>query len=525
MTLGQRISQYRKGLGISQEELGARLGVSRQAVSKWETSAAAPDMENLLALAREFGISVAELTETPEPQDVLAASPPRRGWWAALGALIAAILVLLGVIIYWCVHINDGQVSKMPEPVHGPSEWSDTEQTPPIPYPASDFALLWTNTNGDEEFLELGEQEGFFPFGTSLERTAPEEVLDTDYHLTELHKTVCGAVNMDYLHIGEDLDLDPESTERESIIRLSSIAPSVRTPRGIHVGSTKAEVTAAYGDELVYCLKEEGGYTLVQHDEYYVYQTVEHPTFALLFFLKDGLVASIRVEDVMDLGLDAYAPNNVSRFPVVDGEPDFSQRVEPERENVDDTQKVYIAWNQLVTNNNLSAEEQYAYRRDVFSLLPNINWTDFGQMGAAGEVDTRFALMGWLADQDAYSSAEMRWLQQGTENPGIDGAYTDMYAHVLFRAFCSDPIAFAKALSADGASSETMLWAVRLTAYDADSDAMALSTALQSLDAAIASGEVFYTERETGWAKLLRLYLVTDISDRNELPQVPSDMT
>lgn len=61
MTLGQRITQYRKQLGVSQEELGARLGVSRQAVSKWETGAATPDMENLLALAREFGVSVAEL--------------------------------------------------------------------------------------------------------------------------------------------------------------------------------------------------------------------------------------------------------------------------------------------------------------------------------------------------------------------------------------------------------------------------------------------------------------------------------
>ena len=54
MTLGQRISIYRKKLGISQETLGERLGVSRQAVSKWETDAASPDMENLLALAREF---------------------------------------------------------------------------------------------------------------------------------------------------------------------------------------------------------------------------------------------------------------------------------------------------------------------------------------------------------------------------------------------------------------------------------------------------------------------------------------
>lgn len=85
MSLGKRISTYRKTLGISQEELGARLGVSRQAVSKWETDAASPDMENLLALSREFGVSVAELTETPELRDIPITdtpvlSPPRRGW-------------------------------------------------------------------------------------------------------------------------------------------------------------------------------------------------------------------------------------------------------------------------------------------------------------------------------------------------------------------------------------------------------------------------------------------------------------
>ena len=101
MTLGQRISTYRKQLGISQEALGERLGVSRQAVSKWETDAAAPDMTNLIALAREFGVSVAELTQTPEPRDVPvtaapAAFPHRRGWWAALGALAVVILAQIG---------------------------------------------------------------------------------------------------------------------------------------------------------------------------------------------------------------------------------------------------------------------------------------------------------------------------------------------------------------------------------------------------------------------------------------------
>ena len=65
MSLGERIGAHRKRMGISQEELGHRMGVSRQAVSKWETGRAVPDMENLLALARLFGVPVSELADTP----------------------------------------------------------------------------------------------------------------------------------------------------------------------------------------------------------------------------------------------------------------------------------------------------------------------------------------------------------------------------------------------------------------------------------------------------------------------------
>ena len=61
MTLGQRISLYRKKLHISQEELGARLGVSRQAVSKWESGASDPSTSNLLALAKLYGVPAEEL--------------------------------------------------------------------------------------------------------------------------------------------------------------------------------------------------------------------------------------------------------------------------------------------------------------------------------------------------------------------------------------------------------------------------------------------------------------------------------
>ena len=47
MTLNERLQFYRKRDGLSQEELAAALSVTRQAVSKWETGAAVPDLETL----------------------------------------------------------------------------------------------------------------------------------------------------------------------------------------------------------------------------------------------------------------------------------------------------------------------------------------------------------------------------------------------------------------------------------------------------------------------------------------------
>lgn len=60
-TLGQRIAQYRKLRGITQEELGEKCGVSSQAVSKWENDISAPDITLLATLAEIFGISADEL--------------------------------------------------------------------------------------------------------------------------------------------------------------------------------------------------------------------------------------------------------------------------------------------------------------------------------------------------------------------------------------------------------------------------------------------------------------------------------
>lgn len=65
----KRLFEYRKANGFSQEELAEKIGVSRQAISKWERSESSPDTDNLIALANLYGITIDELlngTDAPK---------------------------------------------------------------------------------------------------------------------------------------------------------------------------------------------------------------------------------------------------------------------------------------------------------------------------------------------------------------------------------------------------------------------------------------------------------------------------
>ncbi len=88
MTLGESINYYRKRAKLSQEELAARVGVSRQSVSKWELDEATPEVGKLKALAEAFGVSVDQLLSgevPPEPEEPAAeeaaaeGTPPPQG--------------------------------------------------------------------------------------------------------------------------------------------------------------------------------------------------------------------------------------------------------------------------------------------------------------------------------------------------------------------------------------------------------------------------------------------------------------
>lgn len=70
MMIGENIQKLRKESGLSQEDLAEMLGVSRQAVSKWESDAAQPTMVNIIALAKAFDVSIGSLFGDGPENDV-----------------------------------------------------------------------------------------------------------------------------------------------------------------------------------------------------------------------------------------------------------------------------------------------------------------------------------------------------------------------------------------------------------------------------------------------------------------------
>lgn len=132
MTTGQRIAAKRKELALSQEALGAELGVSRQSIYKWESDASLPEIDKLIALSRRFGVPLGWLLgveeETPAPETLterqlqqveeltaqyLAAQPPQRKPFRALlaagGALGLALVILAAVFCQRVLRLESQQ--------------------------------------------------------------------------------------------------------------------------------------------------------------------------------------------------------------------------------------------------------------------------------------------------------------------------------------------------------------------------------------------------------------------------------
>ena len=108
----ERLIQLRQEQGLSQSGLAEALGVSRQAVSRWETGAAMPSAENLLCLSRLYGVPMDELIRGEEAEPEQKAEAPAgtqdapkgdralRRWRAAALVLAAVCVLLAGTVAY-----------------------------------------------------------------------------------------------------------------------------------------------------------------------------------------------------------------------------------------------------------------------------------------------------------------------------------------------------------------------------------------------------------------------------------------
>lgn len=121
MTLGERIKAYRQKAGMSQEKLAALAGVSRQAVTKWESDQSAPSTGNLFKLAEIFGTTVDLLLDSGENQSPVSAEEIYQHFkreeeaklagkrkkrkeriTAAAGVIAAYLIVYLAGRLIWC---------------------------------------------------------------------------------------------------------------------------------------------------------------------------------------------------------------------------------------------------------------------------------------------------------------------------------------------------------------------------------------------------------------------------------------
>ena len=110
MTIADRIQSLRKAKGISQEELADQVGVSRQAISKWESEQSCPDIDKIILLSDYFGVTTDYLLKGIETKSDASEKPdvPEKGKedakiakiYAAAGTAINFI-GLIGAIRIW----------------------------------------------------------------------------------------------------------------------------------------------------------------------------------------------------------------------------------------------------------------------------------------------------------------------------------------------------------------------------------------------------------------------------------------
>lgn len=95
MAIQEKIYQLRKSKGMSQEELAEKVGVTRQAVSKWEMGVSTPELDTLVALAKCFGVTTDYLLSIDAPQQE-PVRPQKQDWLDRLPGFVGKLFKRFG---------------------------------------------------------------------------------------------------------------------------------------------------------------------------------------------------------------------------------------------------------------------------------------------------------------------------------------------------------------------------------------------------------------------------------------------
>ncbi len=102
MNISDRIQHLRKTKGISQEELADKVGVSRQAVSKWESEQSSPDIEKIILMSNVFEVTTDYLLKGIEPvADELKKTKPNASVFAIAGTAFNFIGLIVSIMIWY----------------------------------------------------------------------------------------------------------------------------------------------------------------------------------------------------------------------------------------------------------------------------------------------------------------------------------------------------------------------------------------------------------------------------------------
>lgn len=481
VTLGQRIQDLRKERGFSQEALAEKLDVSRQAVSKWETGLSNPDSQNLILLARLFDVSVDELIEAEPTGPTGRAGPaglekapgkhdqpqhrgkvnPRR----LMAAL--ALLAFVGAGLWFFAVRRSEAMGKAP----------------------GEYALCWTK-GSRKHSLAIGPQEGKFPWKTKLSGR------DTSYTSGDMPGAEFHAVDCEDISVSYTRNLE---TSRETVTSMRTVSPDYATIQGIKPGDSRSQLIGAYGDALLvmpttYSSKDD----FCMYNSLYAFSERDGGYDFVVFYMLNEKISGIEVK-IADDGSPAYFVDNTRIFRLQNGEPDYSQRQEPDKEELSKERKVYVALHTLL-NYSLTEEDAFPYRNTILTGLRFVDWPAYGKLGEAGkEAETIQKLFDWIRSQDELTDNEIAGLQLALLS-NLDGAYAEMYSHVLYDSFLKAPVVFLECLSYDPDNAENSKNAVAMTVY-----AAAGVEELEKVEALIQKQLDLNTlsEGAASWAKLM----------------------